>query len=396
MNSRSHTLTVSACLIVKDEEGRLPAALRSVAFCDEIVVVDSGSRDRTPELARAAGARVIEQPWLGFAAQRNVALDQATCDWVLELDADERVTSTLERAIRGFLADPPSGVDLVAMARRNIFLGSRLGPAAVYPDYRFRLIRRSSHRHDETRTVHEGLAISSRAWVIEGDLDHLLAETVHEAWTDMVAYARLEAQMIPRPVVARAAAGGIALRPAAKFLYRLLVGGGWRDGWRGALWIARDCVSDALVWAFALTHPDDGPPAAPGRRLRGHFGVSKPPSKLVRIIGLARGRRAAEQARGWLLRAAEHGADVALLTDAELPPTSVLRVVRVRRFTPLHVLRALDAEHQLGPVDALLHAGWREHGLAQGFPRRVRGRASPPRIDDDPIAWVRSAQRDRQ
>ncbi len=395
MNLLSHAFTVSACLIVKDEEERLPAALRSVAFCDEIIVVDSGSRDRTLELARAAGARVIEQPWLGFAAQRNVALDHATCDWVLELDADERVTATLEGAIREFLADPPAGVDLAAMARRNIFLGKHLGPAAVYPDYRFRLMRRSSQRHDETRTVHEGLATSGRVWVVQGDLDHLLADTVREAWTDMVAYARLESRMIPRPVVRSTAAVGIALRPAAKFLYRLLVGGGWRDGWRGALWIARECVSDALVWAFALIHPHDGPRAVPGQGLRGHFGLTKPPSELVRIVGLARGRRAAERARDWLLRAGENGADVALDTDAQLDTTGVLRVERVRRFTPLHVLRALDAEHQLGPVDALLPAGWLERNLLRMFPKRVRGRGSAPRIDDDPSAWLRAAQRHR-
>src|SRR6202050_3277869 len=87
--------SVSACIIAKDEQHHLPECLASVAFCREIVLVDSGSRDATRELARAAGAVVVEQPWLGFAAQRNVALDHASGDWVLEVDADERVSGGL-------------------------------------------------------------------------------------------------------------------------------------------------------------------------------------------------------------------------------------------------------------------------------------------------------------
>ena len=97
MTLSRHRATVCACIIARDEEERLPAALASVAFCDEVVVVDSGSRDRTVELAREAGARVIEHPWHGFGVQRNVALDNATADWVLEVDADERVTPRLQR-----------------------------------------------------------------------------------------------------------------------------------------------------------------------------------------------------------------------------------------------------------------------------------------------------------
>src|SRR5919199_91752 len=230
MSEERNRPTLAACLIVRDEEERLPGALASVAFCDEIVVVDSGSRDATAAIARAAGARVVENPWPGFAAQRNVALDHATADWVLEIDADERVTPALEEAIRAFLADPPAGVDLAAMPRRDIFLGRRLFRAATYPGYRFRMLRRGAYRHDETRTVHEGLLPRGRVWSLGGDLEHLLATNWREVVTDMVRYARLESRMVPRPVVGRTAAIGLLARPAAKFAYRLVIGGGWRDG----------------------------------------------------------------------------------------------------------------------------------------------------------------------
>src|SRR5947209_3726192 len=91
--------TLSACLIVQDEQDRLPDALASVAFCDEVIVVDGGSGDGTVQIARAGGARVIENPWPGFAAQRNVALDAARGEWILEIDADERVSPPLRRSI---------------------------------------------------------------------------------------------------------------------------------------------------------------------------------------------------------------------------------------------------------------------------------------------------------
>ena len=101
MNS-AQPIRLSACLIVRDEEQHLPECLASVAFCDELVVVDSGSTDRTVEIALAAGATVLERQWRGFAAQRNVALDAARGEWALEVDADERITSRLREQIIGW------------------------------------------------------------------------------------------------------------------------------------------------------------------------------------------------------------------------------------------------------------------------------------------------------
>jgi glycosyltransferase involved in cell wall biosynthesis len=124
---------ISACLIVQDEQERIAAALESVAFCDETFVVDGGSSDATVEIARAAGARVIENPWPGFAAQRNVALDAARSEWVLEIDADERVSPELWASIQSLLSQPPAGAAMAVCALRNRFLGGLLGPSAKYP-----------------------------------------------------------------------------------------------------------------------------------------------------------------------------------------------------------------------------------------------------------------------
>ena len=250
--------TLTACVIVRDEERRLPECLESLAFCDEVVVVDSGSRDRTCEIAAAAGARVFENPWRGFAVQRNVALDHASGDWVLEIDADERVSDELAREVRDLLDDPPAGVRMAALPMRDVFLGAGLGPSARYPRYRHRLFRRSAFRHDESRTVHEGLWPDGTTVALEGELLHLLASSWTEALRDAVAYARLEAAQRPRPTARRVLFGAL-LRPIAKFAYRLLLYGGWRDGWRGAARIWLDCLTDSLTTLYSLgsgTVPD--------------------------------------------------------------------------------------------------------------------------------------------
>jgi hypothetical protein len=233
--------------------------------------------------------------------------------------------------------------------------------------------------------VHEGLLPRGRVWSLGGDLEHLLAESWREVFTDMLGYARLEARMIPRPAVPRTAALGLLARPPAKFLYRLVVGGGWRDGWRGAAWIARDCLSDALVWAFVLARPHDGPRVPEAERLHGHFGIANTAPGPTRLVGLARRAHAAERARGWLLRAGASGADCALITDAPLAQTNELRILRIFRFTPLRLIEALEAEHQLRPIDALVPVGRLERVLFRLLPRRLRGRRPPLSLADDPV-----------
>jgi Glycosyl transferase family 2 len=357
--------SVCACIIARDEERRLPAALASVAFCDEVVVVDSGSRDRTAELARAAGARVVERPWRGFGAQRNIAIDSTGADWILEIDADERVTPRLRAEIEAFLAEAPEDVDICAVPLRDLLLGGRLGPSAKYPKYRLRLFRRGRYRHDERVRVHEGLWALGRTWAFEGDLEHVLAETPREAMRDVWRYARLEAEQLSGPVSGSDRARGIVLRPPAKFVYRLVVDGGWRDGWRGLFKIALDCAADALVWTLA--RGDDSAEAAPR-----HYAKPRERGGPVRLLAIASGERDAVRAAGWLRAARAAGADVALVTDRPGAADGDLHVRPLTRLTPLRLIRALDAETQLRGVDALVPCGRRERRLARLLPQELR------------------------
>jgi len=360
--------TLTACVIARDEERRLPECLESLAFCDEVVVIDSGSRDRTREIAREAGARVFENPWRGFAVQRNVALDRANGDWVLEIDADERVSPELAREVRELLDDPPAGVRMAALPMRDVFLGAGLGPSARYPRYRHRLFRCGCFRHDESRTVHEGLWSDGPTAALEGELLHLLASSWTEALRDAVAYARLEAEQQARPT-ARGALFGAFLRPPAKFAYRLLLYGGWRDGWRGVTRIWLDCLTDSLATLYSVKSG-----AAPDAAVRDSDEAPRigPP----RLIGVAIDADRASDLAGWLARAAGAGADVALIAG-EAAGSRAVRCRSLDGSGPGALARALDAEDQIRPIDALVLAGRRERLLLRAVPRSLRGAAAP-------------------
>ncbi len=375
---------ISACLIVQNERERLPAALTSVAFCDEVLVVDGGSTDGTVELARAAGAQVIESPWRGFAIQRNIAIDAADGDWILEVDADERVSPALRASIEALLAQPPEGVDIAVCALRNHFLGGLLGPSAKYPAYRSRLFRRGSYRHDESLTVHEGLELRELPAILAGDLEHELAATLREALHDTWSYARLESRQVARPRAARAFLKGIVLRPAAKLGYRTIVDGGWRDGWRGLLKVSLDVGSDALVWTLVLLRRGGGPERTgedQGDGEGGHFGRRR--AGPARILAVAGGGRAGTQAAHWLGELQARGADVALICEELLPDTGVPRRP-VRRLGPLAVVRALELERQVRLIDAVVPFGRRARLVLRLLPHTLRPELPGLRPESDP------------
>jgi hypothetical protein len=382
---------LSACIIACDEAERLPACLASVWFCDEIVLVDSGSEDATVHLAEKAGARVIGQPWLGFAAQRNVALEHANGDWILEIDADERVSAALRGEIETFLLAPPDGVDLGGLPLRDIFLGRPLGPSTKYPKYRHRLLRRNAHRHDEQRTVHEGLVPHGPVHPFEGDLIHLLAESWREALGDAWSYARLEAGQLDAQLSPARFLKGALLRPAIKFCYRLSVDSGWRDGWRGLTRIAIECATDSTVWIRHLVGArgrEHGRSGVPADR---HYGDWKRPQGSPHVVAVAAGATATARATTWLRSIQATGADVALISNS--PEALVGSPIRLRLLparSPLALIHALDAEEQLRTIDAVLSFGTSAGMLMRLVPSHLRGALSHPSRQDLDTVVARS------
>ncbi len=185
----SAQLPLSLCVITRDAAAQLADCLASAPFAGEIVVVDSGSSDDTVEIARRCGARVIVQPWQGFGPQKNFAVAQAAHDWVLCLDADERVTPELGAAIRAALGAAPAAVAF-AVARRNRFLGRWLEHGEGYPDWIVRVFDRRHARwtddpvHENVTTDGSVVAACGRPAARVGRIArrvHREAEPLHDA-----------------------------------------------------------------------------------------------------------------------------------------------------------------------------------------------------------------------
>jgi glycosyltransferase involved in cell wall biosynthesis len=164
---------LSAIIIAKDEARNIAACLDSLAFCDEHIVVDGDSQDGTADIARARGAIVATAAWRGFGAQKNFALSLVSGDWVLSIDADERVTPALAHAIADALADAGGrpGVDGYDMPRRSSFLGREMQHSNWSPDYVLRLFRRGRARFTDD-LVHERV-------ICEGEVGRLAEPLLH-------------------------------------------------------------------------------------------------------------------------------------------------------------------------------------------------------------------------
>jgi glycosyltransferase involved in cell wall biosynthesis len=170
--------SLSVIIITRNESARLRACLESVAFAGEAVVVDSGSTDGTREIAQSMGARVsASHDWPGFGAQKNRALDLATGDWVLSIDADERVTPALREQIKAVLADPQ--FDGYSVNRSSSYCGQFMRHSGWSPDRVVRLFRRGSARFSDD-LVHETLQVNSPVGRLHGEL-------LHESFADFEA-----------------------------------------------------------------------------------------------------------------------------------------------------------------------------------------------------------------
>src|SRR3954465_8248311 len=236
---------VSAVLITRNAAATLDACLESLSFADEIVVVDSGSSDATVEIAQRRGARVVQKEWLGFGRQKQYAVEQARHDWVLCLDADERVAPELAANIAKALAAPVSPV--YRMPRRNRFLGRWLAHGEGYPDWSPRLFNRLNARWSDD-LVHEKVLYAVTPGTLEGDL-------MHDSSDDLATY--LERQNRYTTLAARQAyelgksAGVLHLffSPLVRFLKFYVLRLGFLDGLPGLVHISIGCMNSYLKYA---------------------------------------------------------------------------------------------------------------------------------------------------
>ncbi len=235
--------TLSIAIIARDEERHIGAALASVAglAAEVVVLLDDRTRDRSAQVCQDHGARVVVEPWRGFSAQRNRALDLCSGDWVLFLDADERVTDELREEIlkigawrlEGHLQSPSSHLQSPVagywIPRYNKFFGRALRGGGWYPDHQLRLLRRDRARYDEARLVHEYPQLDGPTGYFQGHLLHLNIERLDELWRKQTSYALQEAQTLYLDG-RRARWRNFIGAPLREFRRRYIGLGGYRDG----------------------------------------------------------------------------------------------------------------------------------------------------------------------
>lgn len=239
-------IPISLVIIARNEATRLKACVESVPFADETVVVDSGSSDDTVAVAESLGCRVVHQDWLGYGPQKQFAVDQARHDWVLCLDADERLSDALAREIAElFTAEPPNAA--YQMPRCNRFLGRWLRHGEGYPDRSLRLFDRRHARWSKD-AVHEKVVAEAPPGRLAGDLLHESQETLDDYLDKQNRYTTLQAQRLFEQGY-RAGVGQLLFSPVLRFLKMYLLRLGLLDGLPGLVHILIGCQNSFLKYA---------------------------------------------------------------------------------------------------------------------------------------------------
>lgn len=239
---------LSVAIITLNAASQLAACLDSARFADDIVVVDSGSTDGTQALAERLGARVIQQEWLGFGRQKQFAVEAARHDWVLCLDADERVTPALQASMEIALQSPSTAA--FRFPRCNRFLGRYLKHGEGYPDRSLRLFDRRQARWSND-AVHEKVETDCPIGDLADDLLHDSAESLASYLTKQNRYTTLAAEMA-LAAGKRANFGRIAFNPLIRFIKFYVVRQGFRDGLPGLIHIAIGCFNTFMKYSKML------------------------------------------------------------------------------------------------------------------------------------------------
>ena len=230
-------MKISAVIIAKGEAKRIEACVASVSFCDEVVVLDSGSTDGTQALARALGARVVETDWPGFVAQKNRAAAAAENDWVLSIDADERVDDALRREIEAIRATGEPSAAAYQVKRHVFYLGRWIDHGGWYPEWRARLFDRRRARWGGTDPHDHVEADGPVARISRGDLEHFTYDSIADHLAQIDRFTTIAAGEKAKAGARRSLVAMVA-RPPWAFFRRYVLQAGFLDG-RAGFVIAR-------------------------------------------------------------------------------------------------------------------------------------------------------------
>lgn len=236
---------LSLVVITKDEADRIEACLASVPMATERVVVDSGSTDGTPEIARRCGARVVETDWPGHVAQKNRALALATQPWVLSLDADERLSEEAVVAVQQAMARPGDAVGF-SFPRLSTWLGTPIRHGRWYPDRKLRLVARGRGRWVGL-DPHDRLEVDGPVRRLQGDILHTPYRDLSEHLRTIDAYTAIHAERLAASGV-RARWHDVAVRPPLHFVDAYLLRRGFLDGVPGLAVASLGATHTLLKW----------------------------------------------------------------------------------------------------------------------------------------------------
>jgi glycosyltransferase involved in cell wall biosynthesis len=231
-------VTISIVLITHNEEVNLGTTLESlkplVSNQDgEIIIVDSGSVDKTEQIARAYSAKFFSEPWKGFAVQKNSAMEKAAMDWVLQLDADEALEPALATEIQAALRSNPT-VDGFFIPRKNFFLGRWIRYGGFYPDAKLRLIRRGAGKFEE-QGAHPTIKIAGSTKTFKNALVHNAYPTLRGYIDHMNSYSSSGGELLAGKGYRGFSFIAIVVRPLLTFIYNYFVRMGYLDGREGLL-----------------------------------------------------------------------------------------------------------------------------------------------------------------
>lgn len=239
---------LSAVIITRDVAKLLPDCLQSVRFADEILIVDSGSTDATAEIAQHQGARILHQDWLGYGKQKQFAVKRAAHDWVLCLDADERVSPELAHRIQEALRAP--AFFAYDMPRCNRFMGRWLRHGEGYPDPNLRLFHRG-HANWSDDAIHEHVITIEPVGRLDGDLLHESAITLADYLEKQNRYTTLQAQKL-HTAGKRVSGLRLVFSPLARFIKFYFLRLGFLDGVPGLVHISIGCFNSFMKYAKLL------------------------------------------------------------------------------------------------------------------------------------------------
>jgi glycosyltransferase involved in cell wall biosynthesis len=242
-------MKISATIITLNEERKIARAMESLRCCDEIVVVDSGSTDRTPDIASKLGAKVIDCPWGGYARQKNFAAEHASYDWILSIDADEALSEALEGEIWQIKKNGPR-FDGYTMPRLAQYMGRWILHSGWYPDRKVRLYHREKAEW-VGEFVHESVLVKGTIGHLDSDLLHFTCDSLSEHLKTMDRYTTLAAeQLISQGGVVRMR--HLLLNPPWTFLRSYVLQRGFLDGPEGLTIAYMAALYNYLKYAKAL------------------------------------------------------------------------------------------------------------------------------------------------